>query len=231
MLSSHSFPPPRGADPLLQPPHRPPRNRAGLRRALAALGLRQPARPAGPPRTDQTPALLALVRPPHGPAGLAAANRPVLRDYQLDPAEFADPPESFGSFNEFFYRSLDRRRPPDRSRSRLGRLPRRRPPSRLPPRRPDRLGVRQGPALRPAPPARRRRPRRALRRRPAGPLPPLPGRLPPLPLPRRRHPGNPALIDGPLFSVSPIALRRRLSCLWENKRGLTRLESPASAPC
>ena len=39
-------------------------------------------------------------------------------------------------------------------------------------------------------------------------------------------PGEPRLINGPLYSVSPIALRRRLACLWENKRVLTRLETP-----
>jgi phosphatidylserine decarboxylase len=39
-------------------------------------------------------------------------------------------------------------------------------------------------------------------------------------------PGPAHLIKGPLFSVSPIALRRRLAYLWENKRSLTRLETP-----
>ena len=34
------------------------------------------------------------------------------------------------------------------------------------------------------------------------------------------------LINGPLFSVSPIALRRRLAYLWENKRTITKLETP-----
>jgi len=38
-------------------------------------------------------------------------------------------------------------------------------------------------------------------------------------------PGPAKLINGPLFSVSPIALRRKLSYLWENKRVLTRLET------
>lgn len=39
-------------------------------------------------------------------------------------------------------------------------------------------------------------------------------------------PGETRLIEGPLFSVSPIALRRRLAYLWENKRTVTRLETP-----
>lgn len=38
-------------------------------------------------------------------------------------------------------------------------------------------------------------------------------------------PGEPRRIDGPLFSVSPLALRRRLAYLWENKRCVTRLET------
>ena len=38
-------------------------------------------------------------------------------------------------------------------------------------------------------------------------------------------PSQPQAIQGPLFSVSPIALQRRPSILWENKRCLTRLQS------
>jgi phosphatidylserine decarboxylase len=37
-------------------------------------------------------------------------------------------------------------------------------------------------------------------------------------------PGEPHLINGPLFSVSPIALRQRPSILWENKRYLTQVD-------
>ena len=39
-------------------------------------------------------------------------------------------------------------------------------------------------------------------------------------------PGETRHINGPLFSVNPIALRGRPSILWENKRTLTRLQSP-----
>jgi len=39
-------------------------------------------------------------------------------------------------------------------------------------------------------------------------------------------PGSTRLINGPLFSVSPIALRNNLSYLWENKRTVTILNSP-----
>ncbi|MSU46455.1 MAG: phosphatidylserine decarboxylase [Lacunisphaera sp.] len=39
-------------------------------------------------------------------------------------------------------------------------------------------------------------------------------------------PGEPRLINGFLYSVSPIALRQNLAYLWENKRMVTLLESP-----
>ncbi len=39
-------------------------------------------------------------------------------------------------------------------------------------------------------------------------------------------PGEPRLIKGPLFSVSPIALRRNVNYLVQNKRVLTAFESP-----
>jgi phosphatidylserine decarboxylase len=38
-------------------------------------------------------------------------------------------------------------------------------------------------------------------------------------------PGETRLIDGLLFSVSPIALRKRLSYLWTNKRTITPLQT------
>jgi phosphatidylserine decarboxylase len=39
-------------------------------------------------------------------------------------------------------------------------------------------------------------------------------------------PGEARLVNGFLYSVSPIALRRNLACLWENKRMVTLVESP-----
>ncbi|MDQ5981066.1 MAG: phosphatidylserine decarboxylase [Verrucomicrobiota bacterium] len=39
-------------------------------------------------------------------------------------------------------------------------------------------------------------------------------------------PGDARLINGFLYSVSPIALRRNLAYLWENKRTVTLVESP-----
>ncbi len=40
------------------------------------------------------------------------------------------------------------------------------------------------------------------------------------------RPGEPRLINGWLYSVSPIALRQNLAYLWENKRMITLVESP-----
>ena len=39
-------------------------------------------------------------------------------------------------------------------------------------------------------------------------------------------PGVPRVINGPLYSVNPIALRRRLAYLWENKRVITKFATP-----
>jgi phosphatidylserine decarboxylase len=39
------------------------------------------------------------------------------------------------------------------------------------------------------------------------------------------RPSAAALLNGPLYSVNPIALRRNLSYLWENRRTLTTLET------
>lgn len=39
--------------------------------------------------------------------------------------------------------------------------------------------------------------------------------------------GETVLINGPLFSVSPIALRRNLDYMWQNKRTRTVLETPS----
>ncbi len=39
-------------------------------------------------------------------------------------------------------------------------------------------------------------------------------------------PGETVLINGPLFSVSPIALRKNLDYMWQNKRTRTLLETP-----
>jgi phosphatidylserine decarboxylase len=41
-------------------------------------------------------------------------------------------------------------------------------------------------------------------------------------------PGAASSINGPLYSVNPIAMRRRPTLLWENKRCLTRLHTEAA---
>jgi len=38
-------------------------------------------------------------------------------------------------------------------------------------------------------------------------------------------PGEPRLLNGPLYSVNPMALRRNLAYLWQNRRMLTALET------
>lgn len=150
---------------------------------------------------------------------------PFIRTYGLDVNEFADAPESFRSFNEFFYRRLKpNARPidpdpnavvfpadgrhlgfPDASkidgvfvkgqRFDLGEL----------------LGDAQLAA-----------------KYANGSL--VLSRLCPVDYHRFHFPlaGKPSetkLLNGPLYSVNPIALRRNLSYLWENRRTLTTLET------
>lgn len=153
----------------------------------------------------------------------AARIAPFIARYGLDPGEFAAPPECFRSFNEFFCRKL-------------------KPESR--PIDPDEAGV--------VFPADGRHlgferasaidgvfvkgqhfdlPRllddTALAARYAdGAL--VLSRLCPVDyhrfhFPAAGEPGEARLIHGPLFSVSPIALRKRLAYLWTNKRVLTPL--------
>ena len=150
---------------------------------------------------------------------------PFIRDYQLDPDEFANAPESFSDFNAFFSRQLKpEARPIDPTAAAIfpadGRhlgfacaaeidsvfvkgqsfdLP-------------QLLGDRE-----------------LAERFANGPL--VLSRLCPVDYHRFHFPcdGTPGAtrtIDGPLFSVSPIALRRRLAYLWQNKRGITQLDSP-----
>jgi phosphatidylserine decarboxylase len=54
----------------------------------------------------------------------------------------------------------------------------------------------------------------------------VPGGLSPLPFSLLGVPGGAKQINGPLYSVSPIALRKRPSILWENKREITVLRTP-----
>lgn len=150
---------------------------------------------------------------------------PFIRAYGLDPSEFADPVENFRSFNEFFFRRLRREARPidpgERSvvfpadgrhlgladlsgatsffvkgqRFDLGRF----------------LGD------------------DTLVRRYTGGAAVF-SRLCPVDYHRFHFPvagvpTAPQLRNGLLWSVNPIALRRNLECLWENRRWLTEIES------
>ncbi len=156
-------------------------------------------------------------------AGSRTRVGPFIEKYGLDAAEFADAPESFASFNEFFCRKL-------------------RPGAR--PLAADAAGV-VFPAdgrhlgfqnVADAPgvfvkgqrfdiPALLGSAELGARYR-EGTL--VLSRLCPVDYHRFHFPcagvsGAPRLINGQLYSVSPIALRRRLAYLWENKRVITEL--------
>lgn len=153
----------------------------------------------------------------------AAKVRPFIQDYDMDTAEFADAPDSYKTFNEFFYRKL----------------------------KPEARPIADTPAVFPADgrhlgfqnaddisgvfvkgqqwdiaallddPALTERYRK-------GSL--VLSRLCPVDYHRFHFPvsgqaGPTRLINGPLFSVSPIALARNLSYIWQNKRTITQIET------
>jgi len=150
---------------------------------------------------------------------------PFIEQYQLDASEFADPPDSFASFNEFFYRKLK---------------PGARPADPTP-----------GAILFPADGRHLAIPNlsevtgffvkgqrfslesfvqdEALANRYAtGAL--VLSRLCPVDyhrfhFPVAGTPSAPRQIPGSLFSVNPLALRRNLAILWTNKRVLTELRT------
>jgi phosphatidylserine decarboxylase len=146
---------------------------------------------------------------------------PFLKTYGLDPADFEKAPEEFTSFNDFFYRKLK---------------PVARPLAESPVVLPadgrhlafnnakeiqsvfvkgqkfDIAGLLNSPAL--------------AKKYQDGPL--ILSRLCPVDYHRFHFPcdgtpGETRVINGPLFSVSPLALRQRISYLWENKRTITEL--------
>jgi phosphatidylserine decarboxylase len=150
---------------------------------------------------------------------------PFIEEYGLDPDDFADPPESFASFNEFFIRKLKpEARPFDPDPDHLifpcdGRH----------------LGFPDVSKI-----------NSVFVKGQNFDLPTLLGsadlaqrfaqgtlvlsRLCPVDyhryhFPAAGTPGESRLLNGPLFSVSPLALRRNLRYLWENKRVLTALET------
>lgn len=150
---------------------------------------------------------------------------PFIAEYGLDPADFAEAPDSYRSFNEFFYRKLKpSARPIDDDESSV-----------VFPADGRHLGFQHAgeiagvfvkgqkfdlPALLGD---------RELAARYAGGALVL-SRLCPVDyhrfhFPAAGVPGETRMIDGPLFSVNPIALRQRLAYLWTNKRTITRLET------
>ena len=150
---------------------------------------------------------------------------PFIKRYGLDAADFADKPESFVSFNEFFYRKLKpEARPVDED-----------PESIVFPADGRHLGFQKAtdvegvfvkgqkwnlPAL--------LGDEKLAERYADGTL--VLSRLCPVDYHRFHFPvagvpGETRLIDGPLFSVSPIALRKKLAYLWTNKRTVTLLET------
>jgi phosphatidylserine decarboxylase len=156
----------------------------------------------------------------------AARIDPFIKRYSVDAKEFADPPESFASFNEFFYRKLKpAARPiePDPSRITF-------------PADGRHLGFQRASSIDSVFVKGQKFDLTALlgdaalaKRFADGAL--VLSRLCPVDYHRYHFPcaGTPSAthtIQGPLFSVSPIALREKLSYLWTNKRSITQLETP-----
>jgi phosphatidylserine decarboxylase len=150
---------------------------------------------------------------------------PFIAKYGLDPADFADAPSSFASFNEFFYRRLRPGvRPVDPD-----------PDTVVFPADGRHLAVPDAGAMDGFFVKGQTFDLAALLGDPAlaerfarGPL--ILSRLCPVDYHRFHFPvcgvpGAPRLLPGPLFSVSPLALRRRLAYLWENKRVLTEVRT------
>ncbi|MCC6822128.1 MAG: phosphatidylserine decarboxylase [Verrucomicrobiota bacterium] len=150
---------------------------------------------------------------------------PFIRDFGLDVREFADPPESFRTFNEFFHRRL-------------------KPGIRLVDGDPSvvvfpadgrHLGFPEAAQINGVfVKGQRFELERLLgnaelaARYARGSL--VLSRLCPVDyhrfhFPLAGRPSETSRLNGPLYSVNPIALRRNLSYLWENRRTLTRLET------
>lgn len=151
---------------------------------------------------------------------------PFIIDYGLDPADFADPTESFASFNEFFYRKLKpEARPVDPDESVA-----------VFPADGRHLAIADVDQAETFYIKGQRFDLRAFLADDAltdqftgGSM--LISRLCPVDYHRYHFPvagmaGTPALINGPLYAVSPLALRRNLSIFWQNKRMRTLIESP-----
>jgi phosphatidylserine decarboxylase len=158
--------------------------------------------------------------------GSAIRVLPFIVDYNLDVDEFARKPYSFRSFNEFFYRALKEGARPVAAGDRVAVLPADGRHLALPDvsaadsfyakgQRFD-LAAFLGDA-------------ELAREFAGGSL--LISRLCPVDYHRFHFPvaglpGELRLVNGFLYSVSPIALRRNLAYLWENKRMITVVDSP-----
>lgn len=152
---------------------------------------------------------------------------PFLATYGVDTAEFADAPGSFRTFNEFFYRKLKPQARPIATGENEIIFPADGRHLVLPDiaacgdffikgTRFDLAALLRDAAL--------------AERFASGSM--LISRLCPVDYHRFHFPcsGTPAvshLINGPLYSVNPIALRKRPSILWENKRAITPLHTPS----
>lgn len=151
---------------------------------------------------------------------------PFIEQYGLDPAEFADSVESYASFNEFFYRKL-----------KLGARPVDADPNvAVFPADGRHLAISNVNAADAFYIKGQRFDLRAFLADDAltqafegGSM--LISRLCPVDYHRYHFAVSgiaeaPVIINGPLYSVSPLALRRNLAILWENKRSRTLIESP-----
>ena len=155
----------------------------------------------------------------------AARVRPFIAQYGLDPEDFAQAPESYQSFNEFFYRKLKpTARPIDADESSV-----------VFPADGRHLGFQRASDIAGVFVKGQKFDLAALlgdselaARYADGSL--ILSRLCPVDyhrfhFPIAGTPGETRLIEGPLFSVNPIALRQRLAYLWTNKRAITELQT------
>lgn len=155
----------------------------------------------------------------------AARVAPFIAQYGLDPADFADAPSSYQSFNEFFYRKLKPgARPVDADASSV-----------VFPADGRHLGFECASAIEGVFVKGQKFDLAALlgdrelaARYADGSL--VLSRLCPVDyhrfhFPAAGIPGETRVIEGPLFSVNPIALRQRLAYLWTNKRTITELKT------
>lgn len=150
---------------------------------------------------------------------------PFIEQYELDPGEFAEAPESYGSFNEFFYRKLKPEARPIAGGDEALVFPADGRHFGFPNiSATDRFYVKgqpfdlssflDDPAL--------------TERYTGGSL--LFSRLCPVDYHRFHFPvsGTPGAlrsIGGALYSVNPLALKQRLAYLWENKRAITAIQT------